>query len=380
MTIAIMIVTCALFLCIPLSNELYRKYSAFILILLSAGYFFYTPPSQDDLYRHYLMLDDIRNYGLNFFDTSNHYWDENPAYVVLLTLISTFQINAFLPFVVGVIYYLSSLYGIYIISFDKKNKSREIIATILLILLTNYINISGIRNMLGCAIFLIGMYLDMIQHRRLGFVLYVFAALIHSSIFIYIIIRGLVFLYRGKQKILVILVAFAIPSVLTSSSDMLANVFSGIPLLEGAVSRFQMYAVDDKGMEISNNWRLVTLFDYIAVFLMAYTYEKVNTFNEKYTDVFHFLVLIIITAIGFFNQRELFSRHTMLLIPIGIMYFVLLKNTTFLRFPFLVRVNPKSFFSAMSPFLCFYFVAWCIVKFLILVFFYYSMADGNFPF
>lgn len=381
MTITIMIVTCALFLCIPLSNKIYWKYSACTFILLSAGYFFYNPPSQDDLYRHYLMLDDIRNYGLSFFDTSNHYWDENPAYVIFLACISLFQLNAFLPFFVGVIYYLSSLYGVYLFSLHKVTcYSREILAGILLLMVTNYISISGIRNVLACSIFLIGIYFDMIRGKKTGFLLYFFAALIHSSIWIYIVLRILIIFYSGKKKFLILLVAFVLPLLSIEFSTTLASIFSGIPVLDGSISRFQVYAVDDKGMEISNNWRLVILFDYIAIFLVAYTYEKINPLSKKYADLFHFLILVIIIAMGFFNQRELFSRHTILLLPIGILYFVLLKNAVFIKFPTLVKANPKSVFSMASPFICFYFIAWCIVKFLILTFFYYPMFNGNFSF
>lgn len=119
MTIAMIIAIGALLLSVPLSKKIYWKYSAIIFILISATYFFYTPPSQDDLYRHYLLLDEIRDYSINIFDGSIAYWNENPVYVMLLKIVSLFQQDAFLPFFVGIVYYLTSLYGIYLSSFKN---------------------------------------------------------------------------------------------------------------------------------------------------------------------------------------------------------------------------------------------------------------------
>lgn len=227
-----------LLLCIPLSKQLYWKYSSIILILVAAGYFFYTPPSQDDLYRHYLMLDEIHEYGINFFDTTNHYWDENPVYVMFLAFVSIFQANPFLPFFTGIIYYLVSLYGIYLSSLKDGIYQREILGSILLLISTNYISISGIRNILGAGIFLIGIYFDLIQKKKIGYFYYVIASLIHSSMFIYLFIRILLFFYRGKKKILVLVLMFVFPLLLTYFSNSLYGAVDNLPIIGSAIGRF----------------------------------------------------------------------------------------------------------------------------------------------
>lgn len=377
---AIIMIGCLL-LCIPLNKQLYWKYSSIILILVAAGYFFYTPPSQDDLYRHYLMLDEIHEYGINFFDTTNHYWDENPVYVIFLAFVSIFQANPFLPFFTGIIYYLVSLYGIYLSSLKDGIHQREILGSILLLISTNYISISGIRNILGAGIFLIGIYFDLIQKKKIGYFYYVIASLIHSSMFIYLFIRILLFFYRGKKKILVLILMFVSPLLLTYFFNSLYGAVDNLPIIGSVIGRFQMYTIENMGMETSTNWRLVTALNYAFIFAVALIYELSFDCEKKYNDIFHLIMLILVFAFGFFDQRELFSRHYFMLMPLGIMYFVLLKNQTFIRFPFIACIRDRRVLvQNIAPIMCLLYFIWSIVNFLILVGFSYPFANNNFQF
>lgn len=381
MIITVIIMIGCLLLCIPLSKQLYWKYSSIILILVAAGYFFYTPPSQDDLYRHYLMLDEIHEYGINFFDTTNHYWDENPVYVMFLAFVSIFQANPFLPFFTGIIYYLVSLYGIYLSSLKDGIYQREILGSILLLISTNYISISGIRNILGAGIFLIGIYFDLIQKKKIGYFYYVIASLIHSSMFIYLFIRILLFFYRGKKKILVLVLMFVFPLLLTYFSNSLYGAVDNLPIIGSVIGRFQMYTIENIGMETSTNWRLVTAFNYVFIFSVALIYELSFDCEKQYNDIFHLIMLVIIFAFGFFDQRELFSRHYFVLMPLGIMYFVLLKNQTFIRFPFIACIRDRrGLVQNIAPIICLLYFIWSIANFLILAGFSYPFANSNFQF
>lgn len=379
MIIAMILTVGIVLLSIPLQKKLYWKYCALIFILISAGYFFYNPPSQDDLYRHYQLLDEVRKYELSFFDSSNHYWAENPLYVIYIAFISIFQANAFLPFSVGVIYYLTCLYGIKLVSFKNGQSGREMIATIAILMTVNYIAISGIRNMLGCALFLIGMYMDMILNKKCGFIFYALGALIHSAILLYVLIRLMLIVYKGKMKYVIIATAFVIPFILFNYSDTFLGIFSGVPLLAGAISRFQLYTIENAGMEVSNNWRFFTAINYLFLYFMAFLYERYYDTNYIYKKVFAFFTILLIIAFGFWNQREMFGRHMLLILPLGIMYFVLLKNSSFLSFPRVALLgDTRLSFRSLTPFTCLAFVVWTLFNFVILSAFYYPDFAGNF--
>ncbi len=368
-------------MCIPLSKKYYYKYCSIIFMLVASTYFFYTPPSQDDLYRHYLLLDEIHEYGINFFDTTNHYWDENPVYVMFLAFVSIFQVNSFLPFFTGSIYFLASLYGIYLSSLKDGMYQREILGSVLLLISTNYISISGIRNILGVGIFLIGIYFDLIQKKKIGYLYYVIAPLIHSSIFIYLFIRILLFFYRGKKKLLILILMVVSPLLLTYFSNLLSGVVDSLPIIGSVIGRFQMYTIENMGMEISTNWRLVGALNYAFIFAVSLIYELSFDREKKYNDLFHFIMLITVFAFGFFDQRELFSRHYLMLMPLGIMYFVLLKNQTFIRFPFIALIRDRrGLVQNIAPIICLMYFIWSIVNFLILVGFSYPFANSNFQF
>ena len=380
MILPVILLTGIFLLSIPLSYKLYWKYAGSILILVSAGYFLYVPPVQDDLYRHYLLLDQIRIFDLGLFDTSNHYWSENPIFVMILFLFSLFPVNATLPFFVGCVYYLASLYLFRKAALENGIKTREIIASIILLMVTNYIIFSGIRNALCVAIFFIGLYMDLVMKSRKGIVLYIVATLIHTAGFLYILIRIILSQYEGKKKILILGCCFFLPFVLVTYSIPIAGALSGIPLLGDAFSRFMAYTIENRGMEVSSNWRYFYAISYLFILFIVYYYEVLFDEEKKYKRICNFILILIVIIFGFWGERSLFNRQAYILFPLGIMYYILLKNRVFKVFPVTAIKSTGNLRSCISILLCFLFCLWGIINFMVLMFVYYPDFIANFIF
>lgn len=360
-------------LCLPIGGVSYWKYASLVVTIVAGFYFFYDPPSVGDLYRHYLLLDDIRSYGLDVSGALQHmferYWNENPFFILVLLLVSIFPYNGFLPFIVTALYYNIVLYGIYLIkSLGNNNIGVDRIAIIALLLCTDYRSFEGIRNSLACALFLYGAYLDLIKGKRIGIVFYFVAALIHSIGFIYIFIRILVKLYNQKTKYLLITGTFLLPFILTVSANGLETITNNIPLISGMTSRFQLYAVEGAGLGVfSENWRILNTVTYIFLYLIAWCYEYIFDKDKTYKNFFVFFTLLLLFTFGFYGQREMFERERFLIMPIGIIFSALLKQASFKRFPFIANViEGKYVLSVLSPFLCYAFVIWAVAYFILL--------------
>lgn len=380
MTLLIIMFAGIFLLSLPVNHKVYWKYTASILVLISAGYFLCTPETQDDLYRHYILLDQIRTYDLDVFDTSNHYWNENPVFVMLLFVISFFPSNAFLPFLVGSVYYLSSLFLIRKASLDSGRDTREIIAVIILLMVADYIAISGIRNFLCDGIFLIGLYYDLVMKKKKGFLLYILATLIHTAGFLYILVRLIMCIYSGKKKVFILGCCLLIPFLLTTYAASLAIILSGVPIVGDAFSRFIAYTVDKQGMIVSESWRYFYAVTYLFIFAFMSFYEKIFDQTKKYRSVFQFVTILLVITFGFWNERSLFNRQTYILLPLGIMYYVLLKNRVFKMFPTVAIKNISGQLSSyFSILICYAFLAWAFVYFMVFVLFHYADFYRIFP-
>lgn len=228
---------------------------------------------------------------------------------------------------------------------------------------------------------MIGIYLDVIKKRKIGYLFYIIASLIHSITFVYILIRVLAMLNKGKKKNIVLALTFVLPLLLMYSTTYLYSIFANVPIIGNTILRFRLYSIDNMGMEISSNWRMVTAVNYLLILAVAFTYEKIYQNKQKFGELFNFIFIITIMAFGFFNQRELFSRHIMILMPLGIMYFTRLKDEIFVQFPLTAYIkNSKSIIQNIAPFICLFFASWLIVFFLMTAIFYYPLGSVNFQF
>ena len=128
---------------------------------------FITPPEIYDIYRHYLLMDEIRDnqwsFGYSIFKgipESNSNYKSTYIYNILITLIAKLFPNEFLPFITSII-----CYSVFVYIFFKEfngdiNKEKNFVLSILLCsTLLPYLYIySGIRNAMAASIAAFGIY------------------------------------------------------------------------------------------------------------------------------------------------------------------------------------------------------------------------------
>lgn len=370
-------------LCLPLGHRVFWKYASLILTIVAGFYFFYDPPSVGDLYRHYLLLDDIRSYGWDASGAMQHmferYWNESPFFIILLLLVSIFPYNGFLPFLVTATYYNTVLHGIHLVkSLGYENIGTDRLSVIALLLCTDYRSFEGIRNSLACALFLLGTYLDLIKGKKIGFLFYIVAALIHSVGFIYILMRVLLFFYNKNTKYLLLMGTFLLPFILTTGANGLESITSNIPIISNIVSRFQLYTVEGAGLGVfSQNWRILNTVTYIFLYFLSWVYEFTFDKDNRYTRFFLFFTFLMLFTFGFYGQRELFERERFLIMPIGIIFSALLKQSSFRRFPFVAHVVEERYtLSILAPLLYYAFLVWAVLYFILLALLSYPLDES----
>ncbi len=370
-------------LCLPIGHRGYWKYASLVLTILAGFYFFYDPPTVGDLYRHYLLLDDIRNYGWDVSGAMQNmferYWGESPFFILLLLIVSIIPYNGFLPFLVTALYYNIVLYGVRLVkSIKNPNMDIDRISMISLLLCTDYRAFEGIRNSLACALFLLGIYLDLIKGKKTGVLLYIAAALIHSVGFIYIFIRILMTFYNKRTKYILPLGTFLLPFIFTVAANGIETITNGIPIISSIASRFQMYAVEGAGLGVfSEHWRMLNIVTYIFLYSISCCYEFVFDKDKRFKKFFLFFTFLILFTFGFYGQRELFERERFLIMPIGILFATLLKQASFKKFPFVVKsIKNRYIASVISPLLYYAFIVWAVLYFILLALLSYPLDEN----
>ena len=134
----------------------YLKVYIYIAIsFLSSMYFFFNPPEEFDLYRYYELFDAI-----NSSNTGEMYEVYSSRYCVFMLfffLLSSTTIKSFIPFTIGCLYYYFSLNIILLVNREFKNEpcfyNSLRIGFILLLMLSDFLSISGLRTVLASILF-----------------------------------------------------------------------------------------------------------------------------------------------------------------------------------------------------------------------------------
>jgi hypothetical protein len=80
---------------------------------------------------------------------------------------------------------------------------------------------------------------------------------------------------------------------------------------------------------------------------------------------------------GFYGQRELFERERFLIMPIGIIFSALLKQSSFRRFPFVAHVVEGRYtLSILAPLLYCAFLVWAVLYFILLALLSYPVDES----
>lgn len=282
-----------------------------------------------DLYRFYQTLDSIK--GLPFNNNVPIFQEYNnfPVMKVLLFIISRTGINSLLPFVSCFVFY--GLFGLLLIKITEKyNVSSKTmgLAFFIFICLFNFkMVISNIRCSMGCSIFLLTLYYEIIERpKRKTYLLgYLICCCIHPIFILFFVIKILLQLtnkYTDKIVfILILLYSFFINVFLDFISRFTdSEVFSYLSM------KIDYYA---NIWEANINEPLLILTGILQIILLIYLLFIVRKIIKKNSneEIFYRITMsFVILSISSFWNFVIFQRTTWLLVLFIVYWYVYIKG------------------------------------------------------
>lgn len=310
-------------------KRFFGVYFGVCAIILSVLYFFYVPPFEDDLYRHYELLEIIKDMSLRDIlinntisdnDLYNSYLISSKIYLLYLFFISKLPVIGFLPVVTTFI--------IYFLSFKRIRKTAiEINAPRIAIILgflsflcmTDYRDFSCIRNMLAYALFSYTIYEDLVNNKNkyISFLFYGLLCLLHMSCVVLLGLR--ILLVFSPKKGLRNFFIIAILSVYTLTPyllDLTAQLFN-TPYMAYLAEKISIYRIS----RTDYNWHGALAFiTIITAQSLLYRYViKHKIYPERFKRYNTYTLFALAFTIGALGQYDILRRNvtlmTMLLLP-----------------------------------------------------------------
>lgn len=327
------------------------KYFIFITILALSGlYVFLEPTINFDLFRHYEIYDYVskcswreifninRDYNMSYSALLyNIYTETSPIYIMYIFILSRVAGKKLLIFVTTMIVYGIPMSIIY--SIGKKFKLSNLninISVIFLLLCINYLDVSGIRNILAISIVLLGLFWDLFERKKriLACALYVIGVLLHNSVIILVMLR-MILLIKNKfwRRFSIILVIGAIPisviayksGVYITGNGFVSNLFNSI------LEKLYNFVIGNGGSTYIRSLGFGTIvFNYVsrgigivAAFLICDKkgLNNKNSFCHEITlkieNYRYFLTLLFVFSLSCLVQYDMFVRINMFIIIVS---------------------------------------------------------------
>lgn len=298
-----------------------KIYLIILTISLSIIAFYFNPPANFDLSRHYDVLKYCRNYGWTYIINSQDY-KSLPIGAAYMYIISMMNLNGFLPAITTVISYGCILLTIYKIYITKKyNKLAIVLATFSFLLMFNYIGlISGIRNKLCLAVFFYFLYMDLIEKksRKLCFIIYTLLCFIHPSTIVLVLLRVLLTIKNENAskliRFFILIWSFLKEIILT-----VLMYFIDFPIIQLIVSKMQGYT-EEEAYAVAN----VPLYTFVymtrnIILLLIYMKYLKNTKEKKELQMYNnFVTYMYCFVFGAINDYHFFVRMSEFLLLLNI--------------------------------------------------------------
>lgn len=187
----------------------YKIYTILLALCLAIIAYRVIPPSNQDLYRHFLLMDRLSHYSLiDMFSTKVNTY--NPYLfsqnLVFYIIAKTGDYNI-LPAVSAFFTYICIIYMI--TDYSNRINASSIYTCIVLIFICFTLPftsvISGIRYYWSVAFVLFAFYREYIENKRniLTYFIYLFAVFMHIAVLLHIAFRVLLLVYKSKRKLII---------------------------------------------------------------------------------------------------------------------------------------------------------------------------------
>ena len=271
------------------------------------------PNQASDLYWHYQTLNSFKKLGFAYFSIFNKS-ESLPLYGLYFYVISLLPDIRFLPAITAFLVYSLNFYLVYRISKKYELHKRSVIILMIFILCNlNYSGvIMGIRFNLAISVCVLGLYLDLIEKKSLLITLplYVLPVLMHSSVFIIILLRLLIIPFWGKMKNIIAIGLIVVIFILLKELPFIISYLPFAGINQSIDELFYKADLYLQNIEQGAFWTvpyyacLIIFFSYIGIrFFLKYKWGE-----NKIGKTLIFYLLLITMSIVFFDNYVVVGR------------------------------------------------------------------------
>lgn len=326
-----------------------KFYIFYLLINVSLIGYYYIPKTSNDLFRHYIIMDYLKD--LSLIEVINNF-STDPLIIKNLWfyLVSVTDNYGLLPF--SAIFITYFLIANDIIDFGRKEKVpyKLILLSILCTLLwfPIILPLSGVRFSTAIVLFFHAVFRELVLKKRdfLTICYYIIPLFLHYSIVVLIIIRLLLGVFRKSNLAFVIMLGWI--ALLPIIIEMLNNL--NVPYLTNLLDKIYIYSDIHFRNDTYNNFLyFVKIFINIFIVLLFIIIKKnLNFIYEKYENFYLYslsLAAFCIGGIGLYSILNRYGQLTIIFLPFLIiplikhLKFKLINIFAIIYFPILVIVG-----------------------------------------
>ena len=302
------------------------KFSLQLLVLMfGVVSYIYIPNLSDDRARYFELYEDFKD-G-TFLQLFAYLMLTGQDFVLQTMFYLASQISLPAQFVFAFTTIVTMGFILYIhskITLDYYSTTPQLrfIAIVLLCLAIPYVDLlSGTRFMFAASFVLMAFYKGLIERNKIAFLLLLLAVCIHFSVFIFVLIFIVLYLFPNTDKLYKVLFIGSFLFVLIPI-DYFMFFFNSLGISEGLEMKSEAYLGGDdfvkKGLEESYLQKIMYFLSLIWIFgIYFYTYFKI-----KNKSIFKNIVLFTATIINiFFSVPTVYFRYSIVL---GFLFVILL--------------------------------------------------------
>ncbi len=286
-----------------------REWLFFILIFIGGLVliaFSIEPPLSWDLYRHYELINAMREGGMDYVLTESIY-KHLPITNMLYALIALIGIPNLLPCFVVIVCYSTFAYMLWDFSKIKGTGSQFVLYAIIANLaLCPFLHmVSGIRNILAYALCAFAFYNELYKKRKItAWIIYISCVFIHPASLIIIGIRLVFTLYKIWKFLGVIAAVWSL------LAGVIAEILTRLPF--GFFESIGWKLKDYMGNQVFSGYKILVvklIFLVSMIFVIEYTKrQNFTSFTPEMRNYFSLLELLVLITVGSFRTVFIADR------------------------------------------------------------------------
>ena len=242
-----------------------------------------------------------------------------PAFIIYMWLIAQTHLIRLSVFIPGVAVYC---FEVRMLSDYKKryqcNNNSYLISVVTYFLMTDFVSITGIRNVFSYTCFFFLLYLELVENKNklLIYALDLLLCLVHPTVLILFTVRLLVYLFKGFGAYLISIVIIGTLTLSAAVYEKYNGILYRIPVIRDVTWLYYKYVNNYTGGKIRSGAVLVSVLVYVFGLLLALKLLNEVKNDKKKLSIIKFGTIIFLFSLSVFHQYDLFVRLMYVCVPI----------------------------------------------------------------